>query len=407
MRIILLLVLWIVFSIHLFAAEKFTTQQAVFAVDDSAKMTGMLYLPKDAPLKKVIIEFSDRLVFRNACDSLSYDFSIMQKLVDGGVGWFIVSPTSVFFNVSNSYKMAELMNLRNIQGDAAYLDAAVSYLKRTIDTKACSIGVLGQSEAGMVAAISTSRNPDIDFLISVTSFMIKGTDFMSFNILSPENVKTHRNNWTLFDNFKKYVKGKFVYNHVTYQKSDSTFNLCISSMLDTIGGIVAKIDLNTPNVYAKIHNLTKEKIIQLWGFSDADFENNGLKSCLTHLCSALYNPHDVSFIKWDPQAYFSKINVPTLILLGEKDGLMPFEKNLAGIHDIIKVNNKKNITVKVLKGSGHAMSVVKSEAEKSNAKNSVSSSRNCPDVPESTINYIADWIQSADTSDKNPQKTMP
>lgn len=385
MKNLLLLVLGVIFSAHLLATEKFTVQQVDFLVGDSFKMKGVLYFPKNEPLKKMIVEITNRLTFKSACDSSSYDYMLMQKLVDDGVGWFLISPMSVILPMEKHI-------CKNFQNDAVYLDSAVSYLKRTVDARSCHIGVLGQSEAGMAAAVSASRNPDIDFLISVTSFMIKGTDFFTFNLLSSENIKTHGISGTRFDMFKAFIKDTFNYNNVKYYKSDKIFMKCIESTIDTLARIIIQMNYVTINDYLNILSKTKEQFISLWDLNNSVLNNKPLMDCINLLCILMFNPHDVAFIQWNPQLYFPKINVPTLILLGDKDGLMPLEKNLNGINKIANLYNKKNITIKVLQGHGHGLSVYPSNEQNTDFEKPDKTNPNCSSTPESTINLVADWI---------------
>lgn len=385
MKWLLISVLGFMFSAHLFATEKFTVQQVDILVEDSFKMEGVQYFPKNKPLKKVIVEITNRLTFKSACDSSSYDFILMQKLVDDGVGWLLISPMTLHLPV-------ERYICKNFQKDAIYLDYAVSFLKKKVDARSCQIGVLGQSEAGMAAAVSTSRNPDIDFLISVTSFMIKGTDFFSFNVLSSENIMTNRKSKTIFDTFKSFVKDSFIYNNVKYYKSDKIFMKCIESTIDTLARMIVQMNNVTTNDFLNILSKTKEQFITLWELNNSVLNNKPLMDCIDYLCIRMFNPHDVAFIQWNPQLYFPKITVPTLILLGDKDGLIPFEKNLTGINEMANSSNKKNITVKVLKGHGHGLSVNQSNSLNINIEKSTKTNPNCPSIPESTINLVADWI---------------
>jgi len=144
--------------------------------------------------------------------------------------------------------------------------------------------------------------------------------------------------------------------------------------------------------------LNATKMFQkLWTINDTMPRNNLTDNDLNYLNFVkylsyhLYNPHDIAFIQWNPELYFPKITVPILILLGEKDNLIPFEKKLKGINDIVERYNKKNITVKVFNGHGHALVV-----DNQNSTEDQQAAINTPSTPDTTINWMADWIRGLD-----------
>lgn len=389
MRALLTLVFLTLLGIQLHAS-KYRLEKVQFYVDDSVKLDGMLYFPHEKAINKVIVCFSGSgLGFKTHADSLLYDYKIMEKLSNDGVGWLIFS--------SNFYKGYRPLNLFIYATDA---DSAISYLRHREDTKKCKIGILGQSEAGMAAAVCASRNSEVDFVISVTSFMIKGPDFMVENIFSNDNKATHGKTKTVFDGFKTILKDTFIYGNTKYLKTDENFTRCIKKCIDTICATFYQKD-----PIADIHFTNKTSDIQkyfnssieackmfkdLWHLNDS-LSNSNLKNSdsntlneINFLCAKLYNPHDMAFIQWNPEPYFPNISVPVLVLLGDKDSLMPFKKNLDGINDIIHKYNKKNITVKVFKNHKHGL--VLSDNKTNNTCEHHST------TPDATANWMSNWI---------------
>lgn len=390
MRNLSILFFLTIFANQLFASE-YKPEKIQFDVDDSVKLNGILYIPREKPINKVIVCFSGGgLEFKTPEDSLQYTFKLMEKLSNEGVGWLIFS--------SRFYKGFRPLNLFTYASDA---DSAISYLKQREDTKNCKIGIMGQSEAGMATAVSASRNKDVDFVISVTSFMISGPEFHTYNIFSPENNLTHLNSKSIFDKFEYILKDTFVYNNKTYINSHDLFISCMKDCLDSItrsfysndsiASILAsdKLDLKQ-SINTSLMGTDMFK--RLWNINDTlqDFkpDYNGVKTkdIIDFLVFKLFNPHDIAFMQWNPEKYFSRITVPTLVLLADKDGLMPFKENLTGINDIVRKYNNKNITVKVFKNHTHGL-VTPKKLDKSDI------SLNKSETPNKTANWISSWIE--------------
>lgn len=52
-------------------------------------------------------------------------------------------------------------------------------------------------------------------------------------------------------------------------------------------------------------------------------------------------PRIVSFIKYNPELYYSKLSCPILVIYGKMDGNLDYAKNLMGLESIIKRYQKK------------------------------------------------------------------
>jgi len=390
MRALSILFFLTLFANQLFASE-YKHEKVQFYVDDSVKLDGMLYIPGEKPIKKVIIFFSGSgLEFKTHEDSLQYTFKLMAKLGNEGVGWFGFS--------SRFYKSFRPLNLFTYASDA---DSAISYLRQREDTKNCKIGIMGQSEAGMAATVVASRNKDIDFLISVTSFMIKGPELKTYNIFSLDNNFTHINSKTIFDKFEYVLKDTFVYNNKIHINSHDLFISCMKDCLDSItrslysnDSIASILASNKLDIKQSINiSLVGVEIFkQLWHVNDSlsnfkpDYKGVKTKGIIDFLVFKLFNPHDIAFMQWNPEKYFSRITVPTLVLLADKDGLMPFKENLTGINDIVLKYNKKNITIKVFKNHTHGL-VTPKKLDESDI------SLNKSETPNKTANWISNWIE--------------
>jgi pimeloyl-ACP methyl ester carboxylesterase len=70
----------------------------------------------------------------------------------------------------------------------------------------------------------------------------------------------------------------------------------------------------------------------------------------------LYSPLNVTYLKWDPENYYPKINCPVLMCFGDKDINIDFEGSLANSKEIVKRYKKTNFTIEVINGVGHNFS---------------------------------------------------
>lgn len=191
--------------------------------------------------------------------------------------------------------------------------AALDYLKtlKSIDSK--KIGVLGHSEGGMVTQILAATRNDIEFIISLAGPGI-----------SIDQVMVSQ---------KRTIESK-------------------------MGVPESHLDLND-KIFAGIYAIMKKDIsseaieteIRAFLNSDEAYKSISEKE-LRPIIDLAHDQWFLTFIKYNPNAYFPKIKTKVLAMNGEKDVQVLAKENLQGWKDGLTHN--PNVTIKSYPGLNHS-----------------------------------------------------
>lgn len=199
--------------------------------------------------------------------------------------------------------------------------AGVEYLKSRKDIDPKKIGLIGHSEGGLIAPMAATRSQDVAFVVMMAGPGLTGEEMLYLQadrILKANGV----NNETI------------VKNRVLMER---TFSIVKSEKDDFVAE--EKLRKIWDEELAKMNDTEKK----LMGYSSQDDLN--LKQYLS--------PWYRFFLTYDPVPTLTKVKVPVLAIIGEKDLHVPPKENLKGIEDALKAGGNEHYTVKELPGMNH------------------------------------------------------
>lgn len=208
---------------------------------------------------------------------------------------------------------------------ATDVDAAITYLKTRKDIDSNKIGLIGHSEGGLIASIVASKNNDVAFIISLAGTGVVGSEVMltqSWEIAK----QLGATNATL--KFNDTIS-KIVYNVIKTETDTSQVKLKIETELKAY----------------RENNASSPFVLYI---------NDQLISKFTSVAN---NKWLTTFIRTNPQDYYSKTNCPVLALNGSKDMQVLPKLNLDGIEKGLKKANNKDVTTKELEGLNHLFQI--------------------------------------------------
>ena len=101
----------------------------------------------------------------------------------------------------------------------------------------------------------------------------------------------------------------------------------------------------------------------------------------------LTSPWMLTFIKFDPKDYLSKVNCPVLAINGEKDTQVLPKINLSGIENGLRIVNNNDVTIEELKDLNHLFQTSKTGSFSEYASNKETFSP-------IALSLLSDWINA-------------
>ena len=179
---------------------------------------------------------------------------------------------------------------------ASDINTAVDYLASKGYKK---IGLIGHSEGGMIAPMVALNNKKVSFIISLA-----GPGIPIDQLLALQATALAKSNGTSLEEMKKNTE----LNQKIYQKV---------------------IHSSESNLKAELKILLTEEFKKLP--KDKLPPEDQLNQLIESQYQQLTSPWFVYFLKWNPNAYWSKIKIPVLALIGSLDLQVAPKENLAGI----------------------------------------------------------------------------
>ncbi len=202
--------------------------------------------------------------------------------------------------------------------------AAVKYLSSRKDVDANKIGIMGHSEGGIIGPLAASQMKEVAFVVSIAGPTIAGKELLPIQIAA-------------LDSVMNYDKEK--------QEILLQFNKIIFELAATIEDTILLRDqlMETYNNFLSQLPAEKKKFLEM---DSVDLERS---------MKMLFSPWMKRFLELNPLTALNKVEVPVLMLFGEKDLQVPAIPNLRALNEFLKKTNKKNITSIELKSLNHLM----------------------------------------------------
>lgn len=362
-NIIFLLLTAFISSCYSYDNQKITIEKVTYYTEDSIPIQSTLYLPQ-SNLKSIIIyilsidqerRFPD---FRSKKDSIGYREIL--EFVSSGTGVCLLSP-----RVKQSINNIELMKTQTTETVATDVEKAYRFLKMQPKFSHVPIGVMGYSATGVVAAKVAARDSCIDFALLIVTPSIRIIDEADYKWTNHPETSAVPFYKSLFAEFRTFFpKDYFTYKGqvmVNSQKNpiEKQFEDCAGESIRTINhNIISKIDnYDSIQYYAKklikenfdTKSLTQQNLLNLTGKP----RNYTADEYVDELIKFWYTPQDIDFLKWEPNDYYPKINVPTLMLFAENDINIDAKGSIENSKKIIDTYKKTNFTIQVIPNVDH------------------------------------------------------
>lgn len=237
--------------------------------------------------------------------------------------------------------------------------AAVEYLKTRKDINHKEIGIIGHSEGGAAGSIAASECKDIAFFVSLAGLMTDG-----LTSVKQQNYDIVHS----YEGLSEYDKKRY----------------------DEINGIVFPICYK----YADADSLTLTKA--LWDAYDEWYPKDSAQFVkdnpgkFDHFRFPIYmfsvtatSPWYRFFIRYNPEKYLSKVNIPVLAINGTKDVMVNCKLNLDNVKRYLA--HDKDVTTVPIEGVNHLMLPCKTGTQQEYA------SIKAP-VSEKVLSTVYEWI---------------
>lgn len=281
--------------------------------NDKNTLAGTLTLPKNKKNLPIVILISGSGAQNR--DSELYGHKpfavIAHDFTNNGIGVLRLDDRGI----GSSSKGSKDDTSANFAGD---ISTAVDFLANKGFKK---IGLLGHSEGGMIAAMVASKNKKVKFVISLAS---PGIAIDRMMLLQNQSVAK--------------TQGATA-NQIA---ATTAFNEKVYAYIINYTGKNLKADFQ---YYIKGEFL---KLTQNQNLSEQEIDD-----FLTQQTQIITSPWYVYFLKFKPDAYWSKIKIPVLALNGSLDVQVPAAENLSGLEASLKKAGNKKTTIKNLPGLNH------------------------------------------------------
>lgn len=218
--------------------------------------------------------------------------------------------------------------------NAADAHDAILALRKDKRFEQSIIGIIGHSEGGAAAAIESSRNKDVSFLIVMSTIGIPGVDLA----------------------FSQIITGMGI---ILDQMPTNQRNSYVSSQNSTIQ-LIAK---ETNNKLLKRHLIRESRAAYLSTPPDEILKRYGkqtLQQVIDNTLNLWMRPRLMEYFRFKPVLYYSKIGCPVLATFGKKDEKLDWRANSEGLEKIFLDNKKSDYTILALDSLNHNYETVRS-----------------------------------------------
>lgn len=201
---------------------------------------------------------------------------------------------------------------------ATDVEAGVAFLKQ--DTRIETIGLVGHSEGGLIAAIVASRSDDVGFIVLMAGPGVPGAELL------------RKQNERIFD-----AAG------VAGERKQRLLML-----LDRLFTILTAEDITENERRQEVEEIVRSQL-EINGVPPAKQDEGQVQA----LVEQALTPWMRYFLTFDPRPAFEKIRVPVLALNGELDVQVDVEQNLTAIAAALEKGGNRNVTAHRLPKHNH------------------------------------------------------
>ena len=234
------------------------------------------------------------------------------------------------------YVNADITSMEDLVSD---VETAFNFLKTYKHIDRTKIGLMGFSLGAVEVPVVAARHPDIAFIVAVSGNATTDSEF----IINQGLNKYRGNN----------------YDVETLKKAEDLYNDLF---------IYAKTRLNEEALQTKLNKAYLEKWGQLC-FPPQVPNKDELKYLLSW-----------NNFEFDPADYWKKINVPCLVVYGEKDNYIPVVRSLEILNKVF-YSKKALLTLKVYANADHTIRTIPTKGEFS-----------FPQYADGYINNVMEWL---------------
>lgn len=320
---------------------------------DGSKLGGTLTLPRSAPPHPAVLLITgsgsqdrDETImghkpFWVIADHLTRQGIAVLRVDDRGVGSSTGDPRTA-----------------TIHTHATDVEAGVAFLGSQPEIDPRRIGLVGHSEGGILAAIVASRSRDVAFVVSLAGSGVAGAELLTMQAEASMRAE-----------------------------EDGTFTEeGIAAIVDAQRRMMALV-VGDADEATQRRELADAVAIAMRHAGHDEQEKARIAAAITAGTAALQSPWFTSFVKLDPAAYWEKVGVPVLALVGDKDTQVPADANLAAITAALARAGNPDVTAEKLTGLNHLFQHAKSGAVKEYARIEET-------FDPATLERIATWLRT-------------
>lgn len=345
-----------------------------FYTNDSLPLESILLLPEQSVPKRVVVYIPpldeyDNLIKpmiskRELVGSLG---KLLDNLLKNDIAVFTFSmriscynddfKQSVEIKKSDSYRSQTLCTL------AEDAKSACRSLKEDDRFKDIPIGVIGTSAMGRAATMAAAGDKS-SFSYAIL-FATPSTDSFdnaewSYEQGSQNYVMLREGYFTLLWSMVKDTA--FTYRSVRYtadspQKLQKKFVDCAWDCFKRINRTIIAATANYDSIQHKASALMKESF--QWNRTSGWYPVKGLEDgtpevFIDSMMWYWHKPIDISFLRWNPEEWYPKLQCPTLVLFGSDDKVIDTWGSRDNVQRIKKKYGKTNIQVEMIQGVEHS-----------------------------------------------------
>ena len=195
----------------------------------------------------------------------------------------------------------------------------IAFLKTQPGIDPKRLAILGHSEGGIIAAIVASQSEDVRAVVSLAGTGLPGAEINPLQIeaiLRADGKMTEEGIKAVVDSQRKIMK------LLAKDADDAQLEAAVKDAFDTAAR-----------------------------YATSATDKKATQQDLAASLETLKTPWFKSFVKLDPATYWSKVTVPVLALVGDKDTQVPADPNLVAIKRALVKN--KNVDADKLAGLNH------------------------------------------------------
>ena len=291
---------------------QFVTEPFSFEAKGHLKLEGTLIIPENFTEKtKVAILVAPPMAMDK--DYGGMFVSLAERLGKHGIATFRFNNRA--FTDTTLEAASEKITMYDHADD---LHNAINAIKKDKRFANNPIGLIGHSEGGCCSIIETSRNKEIDFLITLSTCGIDGADFC------------YCQNTLYFsypNNFPSIARNNIVRDIYERSQIVKKFN----NITEIEAALRRQINESAARAGVEYTEAQVAKFLKEWTI-----------------------PRTIAFVKYNPEIYLSKITCPVLATHGTTDGMVEWKTHLDGIEKAFMKIGKSNYKIMTFQDTDHS-----------------------------------------------------